>query len=127
MILENRKKILNSNGIYLSTFTVYNFIYFIIIFIIMCCADSLSTHIGLKEPLKRRIQNCLLITIFALFFLAPAENLKIWEEMKRGTELGQKYCIRVKIDMTSVNGCMRDPVIYRCKNEPHVKTGDKYK
>ena len=124
----------------LSIFTVYLFTYFIflvliiclycfiiIILTIMCCADLFIAHIDplIKDPLKR-IQNDLLIKIL-LFFLAPAENLKIWEEMKKGTELGQKYCIRVKIDMSSVNGCMRDPVIYRCKDEPHVKTGDKYK
>lgn len=23
--------------------------------------------------------------------------------------------------------CLRDPVLYRCKNEPHLKYGDKYK
>jgi len=37
------------------------------------------------------------------------------------------YCVRAKIDMTSANGCMRDPTIYRCKNEPHPRTGTKYK
>ncbi|KAF7280930.1 hypothetical protein GWI33_005395 [Rhynchophorus ferrugineus] len=55
------------------------------------------------------------------------KNLQIWEEMKNGTEIGQKYCVRAKIDMQSVNGCMRDPTIYRCKNEPHPSTGTKYK
>ncbi|XP_066249632.1 bifunctional glutamate/proline--tRNA ligase [Euwallacea similis] len=54
-------------------------------------------------------------------------NLKIWEEMKKGSEIGQKYCIRAKIDMQSPNGCMRDPTIYRCKNEEHPRTGTKYK
>lgn len=55
------------------------------------------------------------------------KNFKMWEEMKKGTELGQKCCVRAKIDMSSANGCMRDPTIYRCKNEPHPKTGTKYK
>ncbi|KAJ3655807.1 hypothetical protein Zmor_014918 [Zophobas morio] len=55
------------------------------------------------------------------------QNLKLWEEMKKGTEKGQKCCIRAKIDMQSPNGCLRDPTIYRCKNEPHPRTGDKYK
>lgn len=51
----------------------------------------------------------------------------MWEEMKKGTEKGQKCCVRAKIDMQSANGCMRDPTIYRCKNEVHPRTGDKYK
>jgi bifunctional glutamyl/prolyl-tRNA synthetase len=55
------------------------------------------------------------------------ENAKLWEEMKKGTAQGQKYCVRAKIDMQSPNGCLRDPTIYRCKNEPHPRTGDKYK
>nr|XP_036673239.1 bifunctional glutamate/proline--tRNA ligase [Drosophila suzukii] len=55
------------------------------------------------------------------------KNLSLWEEMLKGSEKGQKYCVRAKIDMTSANGCMRDPTIYRCKNEPHPRTGTKYK
>ena len=55
------------------------------------------------------------------------KNLSMWEEMKRGTPFGQTCCVRAKIDMKSDNGCMRDPTIYRCKDEPHVKTGKKYK
>ncbi|XP_046400406.1 bifunctional glutamate/proline--tRNA ligase isoform X2 [Ischnura elegans] len=55
------------------------------------------------------------------------ENLRMWEEMKKGSALGQRCCVRAKIDMQSVNGCMRDPTIYRCKAEIHPRTGDKYK
>lgn len=55
------------------------------------------------------------------------KNVAMWSEMKAGTEKGQKCCVRAKIDMQSLNGCMRDPTIYRCKNEPHPKTGSKYK
>ena len=51
----------------------------------------------------------------------------MWEEMKRGSAAGFKTCVRAKIDMTSDNGCMRDPAIYRCKAEPHPRTGTKYK
>ena len=53
--------------------------------------------------------------------------MSLWNEMKNGTALGQQCCVRAKIDMQSVNGCMRDPTIYRCKPEPHVRTGLKYK
>ncbi|XP_055526101.1 bifunctional glutamate/proline--tRNA ligase isoform X2 [Wyeomyia smithii] len=55
------------------------------------------------------------------------KNLSMWKEMINGTEAGQKCCVRAKIDMSSANGCMRDPTIYRCKNEPHPRTGTKYK
>ena len=35
--------------------------------------------------------------------------------------------MRAKIDMQSLNGCLRDPTIYRCKPEAHPATGTKYK
>uniref|UniRef100_A0A2C9KCV6 Bifunctional glutamate/proline--tRNA ligase n=1 Tax=Biomphalaria glabrata TaxID=6526 RepID=A0A2C9KCV6_BIOGL len=56
-----------------------------------------------------------------------AKNLSLWEEMKKGSSVGQKCCVRAKIDMKSDNGCLRDPTMYRCKNESHVRTGTKYK
>uniref|UniRef100_A0A6Q2XI68 Bifunctional glutamate/proline--tRNA ligase n=1 Tax=Esox lucius TaxID=8010 RepID=A0A6Q2XI68_ESOLU len=55
------------------------------------------------------------------------QNLKMWEEMKAGTEYGQTCCMRAKIDMASNNGCLRDPTLYRCKNAPHPRTGNTYK
>uniref|UniRef100_A0A8C9FPP3 Glutamyl-prolyl-tRNA synthetase 1 n=1 Tax=Pavo cristatus TaxID=9049 RepID=A0A8C9FPP3_PAVCR len=55
------------------------------------------------------------------------KNLQMWEEMKKGTEYGQTCCLRAKIDMNSNNGCMRDPTLYRCKNQPHPRTGTTYK
>ncbi|XP_050079284.1 bifunctional glutamate/proline--tRNA ligase [Anopheles maculipalpis] len=57
----------------------------------------------------------------------PEQNLSLWAEMVKGSEAGQKCCVRAKIDMSSANGCMRDPTIYRCKNEPHPRTGTQYK
>uniref|UniRef100_A0A182IPC6 Bifunctional glutamate/proline--tRNA ligase n=1 Tax=Anopheles atroparvus TaxID=41427 RepID=A0A182IPC6_ANOAO len=57
----------------------------------------------------------------------PARNLEMWAEMLKGSPAGQKCCVRAKIDMSSPNGCMRDPTIYRCKNEPHPRTGTQYK
>ncbi|TNN13215.1 Bifunctional glutamate/proline--tRNA ligase [Schistosoma japonicum] len=55
------------------------------------------------------------------------KNLAWWEEMKKGTQQGLRCCVRAKIDMSSNNGALRDPTIYRCKVEPHVRTGSKYK
>ena len=60
-------------------------------------------------------------------FTGVQKNMSMWEEMKKGSEQGQKCCVRAKLDMTSDNGCMRDPTMYRCKNELHVRTGNKYK
>ena len=58
---------------------------------------------------------------------AVEKNLEVWEEMKRGTEYGQRFALRAKLDYQSENGCLRDPTIYRCKPEEHVRTGLKYK
>uniref|UniRef100_A0A1X7TAW7 Proline--tRNA ligase n=1 Tax=Amphimedon queenslandica TaxID=400682 RepID=A0A1X7TAW7_AMPQE len=55
------------------------------------------------------------------------DNLNMWEEMKAGSEAGLQCCLRAKIDYASDNGCMRDPVLYRCKLEPHPRTKTKYK
>ena len=56
------------------------------------------------------------------------ENMKLWEEMKKGSAVGVECCVRIKINMQSDNGCMRDPVCFRCNIEtPHHRTGDKYK
>lgn len=59
--------------------------------------------------------------------VAYEKNLKLWKEMLAGTDVGKKCCVRAKIDMNSHNGCMRDPTIYRCKDEEHPRTGKKYK
>ncbi|KAL1923911.1 uncharacterized protein VTP21DRAFT_6946 [Calcarisporiella thermophila] len=59
--------------------------------------------------------------------LSVEENLKRFDEMTRGTEFGQKCCLRAKISVDDVNKAMRDPVIYRCNLLPHHRTGDKWK
>ena len=55
---------------------------------------------------------------------AIEENLKIFEEMKNGKHEDGKYVLRLKIDMSSPNINMRDPIIYRIKNFKHHKTGN---
>lgn len=52
------------------------------------------------------------------------ENLKLFGEMKEGEHPDGSLTLRAKIDMTSPNMHMRDPVIYRIKQAVHHKTGD---
>ena len=56
---------------------------------------------------------------------APEENLKIFRDMLEGKAEG--WCIRAKMNMQDKAKCLRDPVMYRCKNEVHHRHGDKYK
>jgi len=52
------------------------------------------------------------------------ESLDLFRRMKAG-EFGEgEYVLRAKIDMTSPNLHMRDPVIYRIKYASHHRTGD---
>lgn len=55
------------------------------------------------------------------------ENLGLWDEMRRGTPLGQKCVVRAKIAMNHRNTSMRDPAMYRCNLTPHHRTGSKFK
>ncbi len=42
------------------------------------------------------------------------DNLARFEQMKAGTEEGQRWCVRAKLSVDSPNKALRDPVIYRC-------------
>ncbi|KAH8826862.1 tRNA synthetases class I, catalytic domain-containing protein [Flagelloscypha sp. PMI_526] len=55
------------------------------------------------------------------------ENLKHFDEMKSGSEEGQRWCIRAKISVDNPNKALRDPVIYRVNLTHHHRTGDKWK
>ncbi|KAK4944380.1 glutamate--tRNA ligase [Elasticomyces elasticus] len=57
------------------------------------------------------------------------DNLARFEEMKKATDEGRRWCIRAKISHANNNASLRDPVIFRCpKNQtPHHRTGLKYK
>tara|TARA_R100001369_G_scaffold92604_1_gene138659 strand:+ start:567 stop:2249 length:1683 start_codon:yes stop_codon:yes gene_type:complete len=55
------------------------------------------------------------------------ESLDLFEKMKNG-ELGEgKHTLRAKIDMTSGNMLMRDPVMYRVLHKSHHRTGTDWK
>jgi glutaminyl-tRNA synthetase len=54
------------------------------------------------------------------------ENLDLFMRMKAGEfDEGQRV-LRGKIDMTSPNMHMRDPILYRIMKTPHHRTGDKW-
>lgn len=53
------------------------------------------------------------------------ENLAIFEGMIAGTEV--LNCIRAKMSVDNPNKAMRDPVIYRCNDTPHHRTGTLWK
>jgi glutaminyl-tRNA synthetase len=52
------------------------------------------------------------------------ENLRIFREMKDGKYKDGEKVLRAKIDMTSPNMLMRDPIIYRIKHVHHHRTGN---
>ena len=54
------------------------------------------------------------------------ENLNLFEKMRRGEFKDGEKVLRAKIDMSSPNMHMRDPLMYRIKHTPHHRTGDKW-
>ena len=54
------------------------------------------------------------------------ENLKLFEEMREGKYADGEKVLRARIDMSSSNINMRDPVIYRVAHMTHHSTGDKW-
>lgn len=54
------------------------------------------------------------------------ENLDLFERMKNGEFPAGSKVLRAKIDMSSSNLNMRDPIIYRIMYAHHHRTGDKW-
>jgi glutaminyl-tRNA synthetase len=54
------------------------------------------------------------------------ENLDLFGRMKKGEFADGSRTLRAKIDMSSPNMLMRDPVLYRIKHAHHHRTGDEW-
>lgn len=54
------------------------------------------------------------------------ENLKLFREMKAGDHAEGTHVLRAKIDMSSSNMLMRDPILYRIMHKSHHRTADKW-
>ncbi len=55
------------------------------------------------------------------------ENLQLFEAMKNGDFPEGSHVLRAKIDMTSKNMLMRDPLMYRVLHRHHHRTGNDWK
>jgi glutaminyl-tRNA synthetase len=67
------------------------------------------TQIGIPSPFRNR---------------SVTENLALFRDMKAGKFGDGEHVLRLKIDMSSPNLVMRDPVIYRIRHAHHHRTGD---
>lgn len=57
---------------------------------------------------------------------SAAENLNLFERMKNGEFKNGEKVLRAKIDMSSPNMLLRDPVMYRIIHSEHHRTGNKW-
>jgi glutaminyl-tRNA synthetase len=69
------------------------------------------TRPGIESPFRNR---------------SVEENLELFEAMKRGEFPNGSKVLRAKIDMSSPNMHMRDPVMYRILHADHHRTGNKW-
>lgn len=69
------------------------------------------TRPGIESPFRNR---------------SVEENLDLFMRMKAGEFNEGERVLRGKIDMTSPNMHMRDPILYRIMKTPHHRTGDKW-
>ncbi len=54
------------------------------------------------------------------------ENLELFEKMKNGEFKEGEHVLRAKIDMSSANMKMRDPLLYRIRHAHHFRAGDEW-
>ncbi|NLR79397.1 glutamine--tRNA ligase/YqeY domain fusion protein [Chitinophaga eiseniae] len=55
-----------------------------------------------------------------------AENLDLFERMRKGEFKDGEKTLRAKLDLAAPNMHMRDPLMYRIKHAHHHRTGDKW-
>ena len=72
---------------------------------------GIPTEPGRESPFRQR---------------SPEENLDLFQRMRAGEFPDGSKVLRAKIDMTSPNLHMRDPVIYRILHVPHHHAGDQW-
>jgi len=75
------------------------------------CQKGTPTRPGTESPFRER---------------SVEENLDLFIRMKAGEFDEGLRVLRAKIDMTSPNMHMRDPILYRVMKAPHHRTGDKW-
>ena len=54
------------------------------------------------------------------------QNRELFEDMRSGKYADGEHVLRAKIDMSSPNLNLRDPVIYRIRHASHYRTGEKW-
>ena len=54
------------------------------------------------------------------------ENLQLFRDMKAGKYADGSKVLRAKVDMTSPNMLLRDPILYRIKHADHHRTGNEW-
>ncbi|MFC3196536.1 glutamine--tRNA ligase/YqeY domain fusion protein [Parapedobacter deserti] len=54
------------------------------------------------------------------------ENLRLFEDMRAGKHADGTKVLRAKIDLSSPNMHLRDPLLYRIKHAHHHRTGDQW-
>jgi len=69
------------------------------------------THAGINSPSRDK---------------SVEDNLREFQLMKDGKCEDGSRVLRAKINMSSPNMNMRDPVLYRIRNAHHIRTGDKW-
>ena len=78
----------------------------------MATQKGTPTTVGTNSPFRNR---------------SVKENLALFEGMKNGDFAEGIHVLRAKIDMSSTNMLMRDPIIYRVLHRHHHRTGDDWK